>query len=678
MQASQGNRLVEIDSLIFSEPSVKTELATSDPLPFSETRNPRFGQFQVTIPESVLPGRYEIRVRGRNGLSNPRAFLVTDQAHEITASVSHDPLTPTPLALNTFVHAKSAAATVDYYQLELDQPSTLHVEVVAQRLDSRLIPAFKILDANGHQIGSSRGADGVDVSWSSEAPLEAGKYLLQLNDFIYRGGVEFHYQLLASRDPQPQLLGSNKTSQGQLPTVWATSRVTDSVDGPAKFLDTPITNENQSDGRQPSEALPLPYVGSDFFEPATDHQGYQFHAEKGQVIAVEVAADRLGEPSDARILVQRVEPKEPAPPVLHDVTNLDDSQTISDGAMNLFSKDPTGLFTAPETALYRVSVRDLDIGRTLRSRKRFAVRIGPPQPSFELVAYRPHAHSDLKQSQPTGTRLFRGGTEIIRLLVIRKDGWTGPIHVRCENLPEGVSAAEITIGSNQTIAQIPITASEMAPSAFAPIRLIGRNDEGTIERTASAAVIQWGKGNGRDFIQTRQTDTLWVSVSEQDQIPISVSFGNSQVVEVKKGESVKIPVQLQRREGAKAACVARARHFPPGTKAADLTIPADKNEGEIEIKTEASSVPGTYSLWLQVETKIKIEPNPQAVQRAQIYRNHLGSLLEDPAQQAQQESIKAAIAEADKTLEAAKTASKEKEITVFLSTNSATLRVLDP
>lgn len=678
LQTIHGNHLVEIDSLVFSDPAIKGQLATSDPRPFSEDRIPKHGHFSVTIPEQVTSGRYEVRAKGRNGLSNPRAFLVTDYPHETPSSIGHEIDKSTPMALNTFLHAKSTAAAIDFYHLELDQPSMLYVEIVAQRLDSRMIPAFKIIDQERHLIGNSRGADGVDVSWNSKEPLQAGKYTLQLNDFIYRGGVEFHYQLVASVQPVPNLMGDIDPKDGQLPDVWSTRAVTQRVQNQNGGLGEEQTTQKQVNAPTVTEPVSLPYVGAHHFGKASKSQIYEFDAQKGQVIAVEVAADRLGQPCDGRILIQRIETQETAATKLHDVTNFDDSQVISDGAMNLFSKDPMGLFTAPEAARYRVSVRDLDRGNTLGSKKWFIVRIGPPEPTFELVAYRPHAHSDLNQSQPTGTRLFRGGTEIIRLIVMRKDGWTGPIKVRCEDLPEGVSAPEITIAANQNVAQIALTASENAIAASSPFRLIGRDKDGTIEKQAYATVVQWGKGNGRDYIQTRQTDTLWVTVSDLDEIPLAVSFGNDTVVDVKKGESIKIPVKLQRKDGGKAAVTARARLFPPGIKAADLTIAAENNEGEIEIKTEAAAATGTYSLWLQVETKIKIKPNPEAVQRAQSYRDHLGSLLEDPSQNSQQDAIKAAASEADKILEAAKNASKDKELTVFLSTNTATLRVIDP
>ena len=110
----------------------------------------------------------------------------------------------------------------------------------------------------------------------------------------------------------------------------------------------------------------------------------------------------------------------------------------------------------------------------------------------------------------------------------------------------------------------------------------------------------------------------------------------------------------------------------------EVTIAADKSESKWDLKTTPTTPIGTYSLWGQVETKIKIKQNPQALERAQQYRSRLQTLHDDPAQAAQIESIKSAIAAADKQVEAAKAAAKEQELTVFIPTSNVTLRVVQP
>jgi hypothetical protein len=112
--------------------------------------------------------------------------------------------------------------------------------------------------------------------------------------------------------------------------------------------------------------------------------------------------------------------------------------------------------------------------------------------------------------------------------------------------------------------------------------------------------------------------------------------------------------------------------------AADVTVAADKNEGNLEIKVSDKALPGTYSLWLQVETKIKLKPNVQVLKRTQDYRKHLQTLHDDSAKAAQLEAVKAAIIAADKQVEAAKGEAKEQQLTVYIPSPNLTFRVIDP
>ena len=67
-----------------------------------------------------------------------------------------------------------------------------------------------------------------------------------------------------------------------------------------------------------------------------------------------------------------MEKQEAGPEKLHDVANLDDSQNLSDGAMNLVSKDPAGVFTAPESGdtVSPFAILIWDILSAIRSRFR--------------------------------------------------------------------------------------------------------------------------------------------------------------------------------------------------------------------------------------------------------------------------------------------------------------------
>jgi hypothetical protein len=672
LRITTGNHLVEIDSLHFSDPRISAEPKKLDPLPFTDQPVVDYGNFSITIPKDIPPGRYEVRASGRNGISNPRAFLVTQLPCEPPLSISHDPNAPTLLPIGTLVQAKATNAEVDFYQIALgDEP--LQIELLAQQLDSRMIGQLKLFDASGHELASARGADDADPVIKTIPSLTPGDYLLAVHDFLYRGGEEYPYQVVARPiDQADSLIVPLDAARGGLPEVW----------------DAPSFAQDQQDfGDQLSRAEPspsepsmieLPFDSTFWFPDQQRDAVFQFAAEKGEQWSIEVVSQRGGQPSDPRILVQRIEPQPSGPPKLHDIVTVDDSQNLSDGAVNLFSTDPVALVSIPESGEYRLSVRDLDVGKSLSEGQAFRLRITPPDSGFDLVAYRAFPNRDANQTQPVGSRIFRGGSESIRVFAIRRDGWNGPIQLSCQGLPEGVTASEAVLAPNQSQTELTLSATDDAPGTVAPFRIVGRSEDGSIEHEAVPLTVQWGKGAGRDFIQSRIASSLWISVSPHDAAPLRVAVGGDRIAEVKKGESLKLPIKLDRREGGKAACVVRPRDLPGGVKAAEVTIPADQSDGELEFKVDPNAAAGTYSLWLQVETKIKLKPNPQALARAQAYRTHLQSLHDDPAQASQLDAIKAAIAEADKRVEAAKAGANDKELTVFLPSPTFLIRIVEP
>jgi hypothetical protein len=676
-----GDQLIEIGSLRFSHPSITAELKTLDPLPFSQERRPDFNNFNVTIPADLTAGRYEVWAEGRTGISNPRAFLVSNLTTEALTTVSHDAVTPTPITAGTIYQAKSTAAEIDYFQVNLQPNQPLRIELLAQQLDSRMIGQVKLLDQSGHELTSSRGADEFDPALQTPSDLTAGNYLVAVHDFLFRGGDDFHYQLVARPiDQAPSLISPQHGGQGILLDPISTRSCSLSDDERLNFS-SELADDVATSAVQDSHELrtiDLPFVTTESFPLRQADAMFQFAASEGDTYSIDVMSQRTGQPTDARWVVQRIEPQPTGEPKLHEVLTIDDCQSVSDGAVNLFSTDAVALFKAPATADYRLSLRDLDIGRSLAKGQRYTLRIAPPQPGFHLVAYRVFPHTDINQTQPFGSRLFRGGSEMLRVFVVRRDGWNGAVRIRCEGLPAGVTASESIIAANQTMTQITVSAAEDAAAAIFPIRIVGQSEDGSIQRQATPATVLWGKGAGRDFIRTRLTTELWLAVSDKDLAPLTASLGSPDIVEIKKGESAKLPIKLVRREGGKDACVIRPRDLPAGVTAPEVNIAAEASEGECDFKVEMAAVPGTYSLWMQLETKIRIRPNPQALERAQTYRTHLQTLHDDPAQAANLETIKAAIVEADKLVEAAKGPANEKELTVFIPTSIATIRVVEP
>ena len=670
-----GDRLNGVTNLVFSNPGITAEQKTTAALPFSDAAVGQSGKFHVRVAADVPPGRYEVRTAGRHGISNPRVFVVTKAANERVSTVSHDRQTPTELQPGQFLNAVCTVAQRDWFRFELDKPADLSIQLLAQRVDSRMIGQLRVFDSEGRSLAVARGSDDFDPEISL-SKLPAGQYTVMLHDFLYRGGSEFPYQLVVGLDADavPLLLGQadamQEPVQGKLPGNWNPNCVSSGNAGKLML--------NEVAEPAAAQRLELPSETAWWFPPDQSGQVYELSAKKGQQVAIRVLADRLGEPSDARLFVQRIEPQAEGTPKFHPIAEADDSYNIGNESLSLMTKDPVTIWTATHDADYRVIVHDMDVGQALAARQAFRLRVGPPTPGFDLIAYPAFPNKDLKQSRGFGSKLFRGSSEAIRVLALRRDGWTGPIKLTLEGLPSGVVADEVVMAANQNTAQVTLVAAENAAAGHFKVVVSGRSLDGKTTAVASPATLVWGSGGGRDFIRSRIGADLLFSVSDHDLSPLTIGLGEDAVLEVKKGAALSVPISITRREGGKEACVLRTRDLPAGVTAADVTVAADKTDGKLEIKVSDKAAPGTYSLWLQTETKIKLKPDVQPLQRAQDYRKHLQTLHDDPAQAAQLEAIKAAMGAADKQIEAAKAEAKEQQLTVFIPSPNLTFRVVDP
>lgn len=640
-----GDRTDEVDRLQFSHPGITAAVQTLDPLPFSQTRLPNYGHFDVTVAADVPAGRYEVRACGRHGVSNPRYFFVSTLPNSPLAAISQDATQPTPVTLATISHGTCTGVAPQYYSLNVAKQQSIRIELLAQRLDSRMIGQIQILDARGRVIADEHGADGFDPHVVLES-LDPGNYLIVINDYLYRSGDEYHYQLLAqdAADTAPNLAPE-----------WRDSRVAD--------YPQPIT---------------LPHDESWLVSKHPSVDAFEFAANEGESIGIDVQSEQLGEPTDVRLSMKRIEMTPEGSMVLHDILVADDSRELTDGVLRLHCKDPTAFFTAPANATYRAEIRDLDTGVALSDQKHFRLRVQPVQPRFELIAYAPFPHRDVAQAKPFGSKLFRGGTEVIRVFAIRRDGFAGPIIVTAENLPAGVTATPVVFAPNQVQKDVVLVAAEDAAASTGDIQIVGRSDDSMLTARATCEVLNRSRTDQRDSVQSRMTSQLAIGVSEVDTSPISIVWDGPAVVDVKQGETLSLVAKMTRREGAVEPVVLRPHDLPAGATAAEVTIPADQTEGTLPIQVPAAVALGTHTFSVQAETNLKLKPNPQALERAQAYRSHLQQLHDDPAHAGELEAIKAAIPVADQRVEAARAAANEQPLTAFIATPTVTLRVVAP
>lgn len=617
VRIASGKHTGGAERLWFSDPSIRAERVPDD----SDEAPPTF---RVTLPAELDPGRYEVRLVGSLGVSNPRIFLATREPWAVVPAGEREAGEPEPIAPQTIISRQARPAKVDRFSLDLDAGDAIRIRLRGRQIGSAMIGHLSLAAPDGRRRLSARGGEDLDPGLAFVAE-SAGRHVIEVHDVLFRGGPEYGYLIDVS-------LGPAETDPPQADPVAVDPLVVDplAVDATAGSglaetaarLPSPALPETAGVPGWPADAPrvwrdelgttpvtpPLLVAGQFLSDGAADP--IEVALPEGQTWQIEVVSQRLGEPSDPFWWFERhVDGAEGSR--WDRVQMADDSQSVGDGAVRLHSADAVGIVDSAAGGRHRLWLRDLDTGQTLRDRKSYRLLIGPPQPDFRLVAYRPYPHADINQTRPHGSVLLPGGGETIRVFALRSGGWAGEIEVAVEGLPEGVRCEPAWIGANQTTTQLTVSADESFPPGDLPLvfepRVVGRAVVGddTVGRVARSVAVDWGRGDGREMIRSRLSTGLVMAVADAPPSPLSVAIGDDTPTEIAKGSDAKIALRLVRRDGAQAACVVRPRDLPPGVTAAEVNVPADQDAAESEWKVAGDAVPGRYTFGFQVETKVK-------------------------------------------------------------------------
>ena len=248
--------------------------------------------------------------------------------------------------------------------------------------------------------------------------------------------------------------------------------------------ETPRAHTNE----RPSE-LSLPAsVRSYFAEPGTP-QRFKVKLAKDDWISAKVAAESLGSPVDAWLAVENSAAKELA-------RNED-----ADG-----SRDPALDWKAPEDGEFAFVVGAL-------TRK-----AGPTQ-YYELTARR--GAPDWRASVAASSLVVKAGTtNELKLTVTRLCGLTNEIQVIAQKLPEGVTAATVSVPEKGGEVKLNVLGSEAAVAWQGPIQLIARDTVSGTERVIpfklTGTSVDNGVPGGYRVLLADEIDHVWLTVSPKD------------------------------------------------------------------------------------------------------------------------------------------------------------------
>jgi hypothetical protein len=637
-----GNDLEEASALHFSHPGITAKLKADK-------------TFTVTIAPDVPVGIYDVRVSGRSGVSNPRAFSVGELPELVKKEENTKPETAVALPIDTVFNGTVTAAADGYFRFTARKGQRLFIECLGPEIDSRLTPMIAVLDQNTRELAANRRGGPLDFTASSDGP-----YYIRLHDLAYGGGPEHFFRLTISSGPRLDfilppsapagtkgkftLFGRNlpggtpaklATIDGEplekleveldLPTANTYDRdglmapESAAVEGFPYRLKTPQGVSNPlfisfaSDAvvaecepnNQPTQAQkltpPCEVVGQ--FFPADDADCFTFEAKKGDVYWIEIISQRLGLPTNPFLLVQRDNAD-----VREDYGRADDAggKRFSTG-----TDDPAWRFEVKEDGAYRIKIRDLFGGTRNDLRDVYRLILRKETPDFRLTALiePPIKKQDDRTTGPWSTLLRGGETVPLRVVAFRRDGFNGDIELGAEGLPQGVSCAATRIPAGRNEGVLLLTAPEKAAPWIGPIRLVGRAriGEGECTREARSAVVIWNVGNyDEDSVPTRLSRGVTIALSGAETSPLTVESAEDKVWEAATGGKLEIPLRITHRGEMKQDLKVTARGAPAIEGFKDFSIDSKAETVTATIDLAAIKIPaGTYTIFLSGPTKVR-------------------------------------------------------------------------
>jgi hypothetical protein len=410
-----------------------------------------------------------------------------------------------------------------------------------------------------------------------------GLYVVEVRDELYRGRAEFNYRLVVGKLPcvtsifpaggkrgeksvirlEGFNLGEMKThavafAKGATTSEPQLERAHNSLGTSNPFAlevgdDQEFLESEPNDDSETATAVTAPAVMNGVIEREGDSDYFKFTAAKGQRLIFETVSRSLGSPLDARLDLYDSNGRR--------LKNNDDANLSADSLID---------HTFAAEGEYVIRVGDTTgLGGPDRV---YRLRIHPPRPDFSLTV------------SPDNPRVTAGGAIALKVLVKRREGFTGDIELAVLNLPKGAIASPATLMGSQVEQTISLTMPANATPGITAISVVGKTkiEEKAISHQAVPAE------------QVRYINA-WRYVPVDDVVlavvpaaPLSLSWDIPKI-KLTAGKTVEAKIKVNRAAGFDAPVRIVMQGLPSRVAAPPVTIEAGKTDGVIEIRSSTSA-----------------------------------------------------------------------------------------
>jgi Bacterial pre-peptidase C-terminal domain len=689
-----GTDLDDVTQLQFSHPGIAAKQKMSEPTVFDDGPQPTENQFSVTVAADVPPGKYSVRCQGKFGMSGPRTFVVDTLNSLNEAEPNNDKdkateLTQLPIVANGQL---AGGADVDWYRFSGVAGQRWVIEAHAGQIDSPAAIVLAVVAPDGRVLGESRRVGVNDPTLDIKIPYD-GTYWVRVRDIVYAGGNDYVYRLTIGNRPvidfvfpPAGLAGSNDEylvygrnlpggqpssllRNGQ-PLEQVAVRIPiggDSVDrlsfsarlephqagldgfefrlpSPAgasnpsliTVATAPIVKEIENNAPQSAQKLTVPSEVVGQFFPQRDVDWYTFDAKAGEEMAIELYSHRLGVPTDASLILFRVDKTETGEEKTTQLAWVEDV-TQRDGGFEFDQRtnDPFYIFKAPADGTYRLLVREALSSVVSDPGLVYRLAIRNLKPDFRIAVCPIDSSGEMF--------LRKGGRAAVNVVVFRQDGFLGEIKLSATGLPAGVTAPEVIVGPDSPQTAFAFSAAADAAKGIGEISIVGRATIAGAEVTRTArtghtlVAIQSSQPNnaGQASLAAKLTDKLPIVVSEAETERVVLSMQDPARVETSRGGVLKLKYKVARQEGAGGNVTGFVFGLPRVMNIPQVNI-GGANEGEFELRFPANMTPGTYTMNLVATNQgVNYARNPEAAAKAKERQERVTKIFTESQQKSQ-------------------------------------------
>ncbi len=592
----------------------------------------------LEVPKDAPMGFHTVRVATTRGLSNLRMFCIDDLPQIMEVETNHSRTTAQVVPIPCVVVGRADPEASDYFKITVKAGQRVSFEVLGRRLGSAFDPQVSLFDASsGRELpgGYSNDAPGLQTdSRLTYTFKEAGDYVVEIRDVIYRGGPDFWYRLrigdfpcatapipmAAKRGSKVTINFAGPTVEGVTPeeinvptdpavdVLWIAPKGANGLFGWPVALALSDLDEivEEEPNNEPAKAnrIPVPGGVTGRFLEKGDLDHYVFTAKTGQRLII--AGHTL----------------EYYSPTLLDMT-LKDGKGNQVAATNPQAPHPDDQridFTAPADGDYTLMVKHLtDWGGPAEV---YRLTLTPYHPGFSFTLGIDRL--DIPQ----------GGTREITIQTLARRDYNGPIEVSVLGNPAITGQTVINPGPappNQPVAHLPVAVKADLPMGPYPILIQGKatinGQVVTVFGSVRAVVKQ--ELAGLEFPPRNLLHQLALAVTEKPPFTLAAKFDQPEGI---RGLPISVTITAGRNPGFTEEITVTPIGFPPNVAFPPSKIAKGQNEIKVQLTPAANAPLGKFpvrftgkanltnkefdvttspaDLVLALPFELKVEPNP--------------------------------------------------------------------